>query len=104
MADRSANHKGAPTRKLKKKKGASAPSTPEVVASAGMQQTIGDPNARLHYRSSVSPAKSVKRLPPSPHIHDYPEGLSLYERESRAAEAMLAAERKACKKRKPAPR
>jgi hypothetical protein len=38
---------------------------------------------------------------PSPNILDYPDSLSLYERESLAAEAKLAAERKIKKRPKP---
>jgi hypothetical protein len=46
--------------------------------------------------------KSVKLLPPSTSILDYPESLSMYERESLAGEASLAAERKQNERRKPA--
>jgi hypothetical protein len=38
---------------------------------------------------------------PSPNILDYPDSMSLYERESLAAEAKLAAERKIKKRPKP---
>jgi hypothetical protein len=38
---------------------------------------------------------------PSPNILDYPDSMSLYERESLAAEAKLAAERKIKKRQKP---
>jgi hypothetical protein len=37
----------------------------------------------------------------SPNVLDYPEGMSMYERESLAAEARLAAERKKAKRPKP---
>jgi hypothetical protein len=40
----------------------------------------------------VGKKKAVQ--PPSPNILDYPDSMSLYERESLAAEAKLAAERK----------
>jgi hypothetical protein len=39
--------------------------------------------------------------PPSPNILDYSDSMSLYERESRAAEAKLAADRKIKKRPKP---
>ena len=54
-------------------------------------------------KRSTKTATSVKsaELPPSTNLLDYPESLSLYERESRAAEAKLA-ERKADKRRRKA--
>jgi len=39
---------------------------------------------------------------PCCHVLDYPEGMAIYERESLAAEARLAAERKIKKQPKPA--
>jgi hypothetical protein len=53
---------------------------------------------------NVPPSKLVKLLPASTSILDYPEKLSMYERESLAGEARLAAERKANKRRKLASR
>jgi hypothetical protein len=53
---------------------------------------------------NVPPSKPVKLLPASTSILDYPEKLSMYERESLAGEARLAAERKANKRRKLASR
>ena len=47
-------------------------------------------------------AKKKADQPPSPNILDYPSGMSEYERESLAAEAKLAAERKIKKRLKPA--
>jgi len=46
-------------------------------------------------------AKKKAGLTPSPNILDYPDSMSLYERESLAAEAKLAAERKIKKRPKP---
>jgi hypothetical protein len=46
-------------------------------------------------------AKKKAGLPPSPNILDYPDSMSLYERESLAAEAKLAAERKIKTRPKP---
>jgi hypothetical protein len=46
-------------------------------------------------------AKKKAGLPPSPNILDYSDSMSLYERESLAAEAKLAAERKIKKRPKP---
>jgi hypothetical protein len=46
-------------------------------------------------------AKKKAGQPPSPNILDYPDSMSLYERESLAAEARLAAERKIKKRPKP---
>jgi hypothetical protein len=46
-------------------------------------------------------AKKKAGQPPSPNILDYPDSMSLYERESLAAEAKLAAERKIRKRAKP---
>jgi hypothetical protein len=47
-------------------------------------------------------AKKKADWPPSPNILDYPSGMSEYERESLAAEAKLAAERKIKKRPRPA--
>jgi hypothetical protein len=47
-------------------------------------------------------AKKKADRPPSPNILDYPSGMSEYERESLAAEAKLAAERKIKKRPRPA--
>jgi hypothetical protein len=49
---------------------------------------------------NVPSSKPVKLLPASTSILDYPEKLSMYERESLAAEARLASEQKANKRRK----
>jgi len=46
-------------------------------------------------------AKKKAGWPPSRNILDYPDSMSLYERESLAAEARLAAERKIKKRPKP---
>jgi len=46
-------------------------------------------------------AKKKAGLTPSPNILDYPDSMSLYERESLAAEAKLAAEKKIKKRPKP---
>jgi hypothetical protein len=46
-------------------------------------------------------AKKKAGLPRSPNILDYPDSMSLYERESLAAEAKLAAERKIKNRPKP---
>jgi hypothetical protein len=47
-------------------------------------------------------AKKKADLPASSNVLDYPESMSMYERESLAAEARLAAERKINKQPKPA--
>jgi len=46
-------------------------------------------------------AKKKAGLPRSPNVLDYPDSMSLYERESLAAEAKLAAERKIKNRPKP---
>jgi hypothetical protein len=46
-------------------------------------------------------AKRNAGQPSSPNILDYSDSMSLYERESRAAEAKLAADRKIRKRPKP---
>src|ERR1700694_4521868 len=46
-------------------------------------------------------AKKKAGQPSSPNILDYPDSMSLYERESLAAEAKLAADRKIRKRPKP---
>jgi len=52
----------------------------------------------------INPTMAKKKAdrPPSPNILDYPSGMSEYERESLAAEAKLAAERKIKKRPRPA--
>jgi hypothetical protein len=51
-------------------------------------------------KMNVLSSKPVKLLPASTSILDYPESLSMYERESLAGEARLTAERKANKRPK----
>jgi len=49
-------------------------------------------------------AKKQADQPPSPNILDYPSSMSQYERESLAAEAKLALERKNIEEPKPTPK
>jgi len=58
------------------------------------------------YRGYVNPAMAKKKAdqPLSPNILDYPSSMSQYERESLAAEAKLAAERKTRKRPRPIPK
>jgi hypothetical protein len=49
-------------------------------------------------KQSVSAAPSIKLKPFSTNILDYPLNLSMYEKDSLASEARLAAERKKIKK------
>jgi hypothetical protein len=62
MADRSAKYKGAPTRKLKKERGAAPPPTPQAVTQALIEPKIGEPNARLHLEKGISELQGLHEV------------------------------------------
>jgi hypothetical protein len=62
MTDRSAGRKAAPTRKLKKEQSASAPSTQQAVAQAGIHPKIADLKVRSRLEKGISELQGLHKL------------------------------------------
>jgi hypothetical protein len=68
MAERSAGRKAAPARKLKKEKGAPAPSIPQAAAETGTQPKSGDLPVREHLEKGIAELQGLHELLLSNHV------------------------------------